>query len=83
MTKSTSNARRALAFREAFLAGVAVEDVTAIARALVDRAKAGDLGAARWLLERLIGSEEIWRQPDEAQVSAKENDWLTRLASEF
>ncbi len=84
MSKKPSNSRRGLAFREAFLAGVTVKDVEAIARALVERAKAGDLGAARLLLERVVGSEEIWRSPDEAQVTqaelpVKENDWLTGL----
>jgi hypothetical protein len=72
-----SNARRGLQFREAFLAGVTLEDLTAIATALVDRAKAGDLGAARLLLERLVGIEELRRWPGEVDV--KQAEELARL----
>jgi hypothetical protein len=53
------------------------EDVTAIAKALVDRAKAGDIGAARVLLDRLVGSGDLRGWPDEAQV--RERELLGRL----
>jgi len=48
--------------------GVTPEDITAITKATVDRAKVGDLGAARLLLERLVGTEEVQRWPEEAAL---------------
>jgi hypothetical protein len=61
--------RRALAFREAFLAGITPADLTAIGRALVERAKAGDLQAARLIVERFVGSETLgdWVTPGEIE----------------
>lgn len=41
--------------RAAILAAVTPDDIEAIVRALVHRAKGGDLGAARELLDRAIG----------------------------
>ncbi len=47
--------KRARELRQALHDAVTPEDVAAVARALVDRAKAGDVAAARELLDRIIG----------------------------
>lgn len=47
--------KRARELRQALHAAVTPEDIAAVARALVDRAKAGDVAAARELLDRIIG----------------------------
>jgi hypothetical protein len=47
--------KRARALRQALHDAVTAEDLAAVARALVDRAKAGDVAAARELLDRIIG----------------------------
>jgi hypothetical protein len=51
----------------ALLAGVPPEDMTAIAKTMVERAKAGDVGAAR-----LWGSAGLRRWPEEAEVRQRE-----------
>lgn len=47
--------KRARALRQALHDAVTPEDMAAVARALVERAKAGDVAAARELLDRIIG----------------------------
>jgi hypothetical protein len=47
--------KRARALRQALHDAVTPEDLAAVARALVDRAKAGDVAAAKELLDRIIG----------------------------
>ncbi|HEX8911756.1 MAG TPA: hypothetical protein VF796_05310 [Humisphaera sp.] len=49
------HARRAAELRAAMLAAVAPEDVAAIVRGLVDRARAGDTAAAKEVLDRTLG----------------------------
>jgi hypothetical protein len=63
-TKPT-NAQRGLAFREAILTGITTEDVTAIVKVLVERGKAGDLGAVRLLLDRLVPPGDVPKWEDE------------------
>jgi hypothetical protein len=62
--------------RAAILAAVTPEDIEAIVRALVHRAKGGDLGAARELLDRAIG------KPTDADLSER-IDALERAAEEL
>jgi hypothetical protein len=47
--------KRARALRQALHDAVTREDMAAVARALIDKAKAGDVAAARELLDRIIG----------------------------
>jgi hypothetical protein len=47
--------KRAGELRQALHAAVTPEDMAAIARALIDKAKSGDVAAARELLDRIIG----------------------------
>jgi hypothetical protein len=47
--------KRARELRQALHAAVTPEDMAAIARALIEKAKAGDVAAARELLDRIIG----------------------------
>lgn len=47
--------KRTRALRQALCDAVTHEDMAAVARALVERAKAGDVAAARELLDRIIG----------------------------
>jgi hypothetical protein len=49
------HAKRVTALREALLAAVTDADIKAVARALVARAKAGEVAAARELLDRVLG----------------------------
>lgn len=51
--------QRAIAYWEAWLSGITPEDVRAIGIALVERAKAGDITAARLVLDRLLGSPSV------------------------
>ncbi len=48
-------ARRVAALREALLASVTEADIKAVARALVARARDGEVPAVRELLDRLLG----------------------------
>ncbi len=48
-------ARRTAALRSALLDAVTEQDIRAVARALVKRAKAGEIPAIRELLDRLLG----------------------------
>ena len=63
---------RAVEFQQAFLQGVTPEDVKAIAETLLERAKCGDIQAARLVLERLIGSQPVraWDSFDKAKRDA-------------
>jgi hypothetical protein len=67
-----SNRQRALAFREAFLAGITPEDLTAIGRTLVERAKGGDLQAARLIVERFVGPQTLGEWPTAGDVQRAE-----------
>ena len=48
-------ARQSARIRSALMLSVTDDDVTAIVRAMIDRAKSGDVNAARLVLERTIG----------------------------
>ncbi|MEY4212245.1 MAG: hypothetical protein RL458_470 [Pseudomonadota bacterium] len=48
-------ARRVAALRTALMDAVTDEDIRAVARALVNQAKAGEVPAIRELLDRLVG----------------------------
>jgi hypothetical protein len=48
-------ARRTAALRSALLESVTEQDIRAVARALLKRAKAGEIPAIRELLDRLLG----------------------------
>lgn len=52
------HARRVAALREVLLAAVTEADIRAVAKALVARAKAGEVAAARELLDRLLGKAQ-------------------------
>lgn len=62
--------------RAAILTAVTPEDIDAIIRALVHRAKGGDMAAAREILDRAIG------KPSDADT-AERLDALERLAEEL
>jgi len=64
------HARRVSAMRAAILAAVTDEDLKAIARALVKKAKGGDVPAARELLGRLVG--DLAAAELEARIAALE-----------
>jgi hypothetical protein len=78
------HAKRVAWLREALLEAVSEDDLRAIARTLVKKAKGGDLPAIRELLNRVIG-----KAPDDAEASPPEvilvrtgvpepeNDWRT------
>jgi hypothetical protein len=72
VSPKTSNIRQAHVFQGAVLAGVTAEDVTEIVRAVVDRAKTGDLAAARVVLDYLIGPRGLRGWIDEVQINQKE-----------
>ena len=57
--KQDSPALRVIAYREAWLSAVTPEDVRAIGIALVKRATAGDVTAARLVLDRLLGTTPV------------------------
>jgi hypothetical protein len=63
----------ALGYREAFADQVSVEDVAAIAGALVERAKDGDLAAARIILDRVLGSGPMadWASRSQVELLAR------------
>ena len=56
------HAKQVALLRSALLAAVTVEDIEAIARALVAHARAGEIPAARELLNRVLG-----KAPDESE----------------
>ena len=58
------HAKRVAWLREALLEAVSEDDLRAIARTLVKKAKGGDLPAIRELLNRVIG-----KSPDDAEAS--------------
>lgn len=51
-------AKRVAELRSAFYEAVSREDLAAVVRALVEKARAGDVPAAREVLERLLGKAE-------------------------
>jgi hypothetical protein len=63
-------ARKTAAIRKALFAAVKADDIRAMVRALVARARGGDVLACRELLNRLIGrpgiAEGLTAQPDES-----------------
>ena len=61
------HAKRVAWLREALLEAVSEDDLRAIARTLVKKAKGGDLPAIRELLNRVIG-----KAPDDAEASPPE-----------
>ncbi len=69
--------QRAVAYWEGWLSGITPEDVRAIGMALVERAKTGDITAARLVLDRLLGSVSVaeW----ESRVVVQERTRLDEL----
>ncbi len=57
-------ARQVAAFRQEFMAAVTGEDIAVIVRALVEKAKAGDVAAARIVLQYTIGKPAMTVDPD-------------------
>lgn len=66
-------ARRAVAYRAAFLEAVTPADVAAIGAALLERAKTGDPAAARLVLDRVLGSQAVpaWPSAETAERDAQ------------
>jgi hypothetical protein len=64
--------KRARALRQALHDAVTAEDMAAVARALVDRAKAGDVAAARELLDRIIGRPLPAEPPEDDDGEGKQ-----------
>ncbi len=67
-----SPAQRAVAYRRAFLDAVTEDDVRAIGAALLERAKAGDLAAARLILDRVVGTAPAADWPSARAVEREE-----------
>jgi hypothetical protein len=63
-------ARRSAAIRKAFLEAVSVEDIQAIVRMLIDKAKAGDLVASKLVLLWAIGRPTDPHHPDAVEAMA-------------
>ena len=78
MTKQETNARRGLRYRSAFLEAITPADIKATVKAMVERAKSGDVPAARLLFDRVIGPDHLREWPTEAGVEA--DDFLTRIS---
>jgi hypothetical protein len=60
------------------LDGVTPSDVSAIMAALLSKAKAGDIAAARLILDRLCGTDSLAEWPSDAQI--RRTDWLNSVA---
>jgi hypothetical protein len=58
-------------YREAFLDGVTADDVRTIAAALLERAKAGDLAAAKLVLDRVLGTAPVSEWPSRAEAETQ------------
>ena len=63
-----SSPRRSLVYRRAFCEAVTPETVREIVASLIARAKAGDVAAARLVLERALPSGPVAEWPAEAAV---------------
>ncbi len=57
-------ARQVAAFRQEFMAAVTGEDIAVIVRALIDKAKAGDVAAARLVIQYTLGKPAETVDPD-------------------
>ncbi len=57
-------ARQVAGFRQEFMAAVTGEDIAVIVRALIDKAKAGDVAAARLVLQYTLGKPAATVDPD-------------------
>ena len=57
-------ARKVAAFRQEFMAAVTGDDIAVIVRALIDKAKAGDVAAARLVLQYTLGKPAAAVDPD-------------------
>lgn len=71
---------REQAFREAFTDGVTADDIREIMRALVKRARTGDVRAAMLVLDRCVGSGSIAEWQDRASFEsgmAKAREWAS------
>ena len=64
--------RRAYAYQQAFLAKVSPDDVAAIGEALLKQAKAGDLVAAKLLLDRVLGTTPVAQWPNDTELERNE-----------
>ena len=79
--KGNPHALEAARFREALLRGVTVEDIEAIVKALVKRAKGGDIPACKEILDRLLGRAPLavaleMTNPNEQVIRLEYvNDW--------
>src|ERR1700680_4032660 len=61
-------ARQVAGLRKAFLQGITVEDLAAIAAALLAKAKQGDVAAAKLVLAYAIGKPQATVDPDRLDV---------------
>ena len=68
-------ARRVARLRGLLLDAVTDEDLKAIVAALVGKARAGDLAAAREVLTRTIGRADTAPDPDRLDVAAQVIEW--------
>jgi hypothetical protein len=57
-------ARQVAAFRQEFMAATTTQDIAAIARAMIDKAKEGDCAAARIVLQYTLGKPAATVDPD-------------------
>jgi hypothetical protein len=57
-------ARQVAAFRQEFMAAVTGDDIAVIVRSLIDKAKAGDVAAARLVLQYTLGKPAASVDPD-------------------
>ena len=64
------HARQAAKLRSVLLSAVSEDDLRSIAAKLVERAKSGDLAAAREVLNRCIGKPDYAKDPDALDLHA-------------
>lgn len=79
--RAAPHAAKVAALRAALLSAVTEEDVQAIAKALIEKARNGDLRAARELLDRVLGApDKVTWSIDNLAVAEKtalaEAEWL-------
>ena len=69
---TTLPACHALAFRKAFLAGISPADVELVVKALLTKAKAGEVSAAKVLFDRCLGAQAVEDWQTEKSVARTE-----------
>jgi hypothetical protein len=77
--------RHALGYRAVFLESVTEDDVRGITKAVLARAKEGDLAAARLILDRVLGINAVadWPSRGRVEESARLDEMLGLTGKDF